>query len=105
MRIAVPKETTAGDARVAIVPETVKRLVAKKLDVSVEAGAGIGARVSDEDYKAAGATIEPDAKALFAAGDVVVKVHVPTLDEVLLLKESAATVSLLYPLVNAGVVK
>ena len=105
MRIAVPRETTPGEARVAIVPETIKRLVGKKLEVVVEAGAGAGARVSDGEYQAAGATIAPDARALYAAGDVIVKVQAPRPEEVLLASEGAALVSLLYPMVNVELVK
>src|SRR3954469_5251264 len=105
MRIAVPKEITPGEARVSLVPETIKRLVAKKLEVAVETGAGLGARVSDDEYKAAGAMIEPDAKTLYAKADVVIKVQVPTPAEILLAKEGSALVSLLYPLVNVNLVK
>ena len=58
MRIVIPREDVASEKRVPIVPESIKRLVAKKIDVSVETGAGERSRFSDDDYKAAGATIE-----------------------------------------------
>ena len=105
MRIAVPRESTVGERRVPIVPESVKRLVAKKIDVSIESGAGVPSQVTDDDYKAVGATIEPTFDALAAAADVVVRLRVPTLDDIARLKEGSALVSPLFPLVNLDLVK
>jgi len=105
MRIAIPKESAPGEARVAVVPETVKRLVARKLEVSVEAGAGEGALASDRDYQDAGARVEPNAGALYTVADLVVKVHAPTPPELARLREGQALISLLYPLVNLELVK
>ena len=82
MRIAVPKETTHREARVALTPDSVGRLVAKKFAVSVQRGAGAGAHASDADYEAAGARLEPDAGALWRNGDVIVKVRPPSDDEI-----------------------
>jgi NAD(P) transhydrogenase subunit alpha len=59
MKVAVPRETAAGEARVAATPDTVKRLVGLGASVAVQAGAGVGSRILDEDYVAAGATIAP----------------------------------------------
>ena len=105
MRIAVPKESVAGERRVPIVPETVKRLAAKKIEVSVETGAGVESRVSDDEYRAVGATIEASSEPLLAAADVVVRLRVPTLEEIGRLKEGSALVSPLYPLINGDLVK
>src|SRR5215813_12437201 len=105
MRIAVPKENVAGERRVPIVPESVKRLAAKKIDVSIEAGAGLESRVSDEEYRAMGATIEPGIEPLVANADVVVRLRVPTLEEIGKLKEGSALVSPLFPLINPDLVK
>ena len=105
MRIAVPKEIAPDEARVALVPETVKRLVAKKFDVSVEKGAGAGARISDDEYTAAGAKIEGSAKELYDAADLVVRVNVPTAGELAQMKDGSAIVTLLYPLVNGELVQ
>jgi H+-translocating NAD(P) transhydrogenase subunit alpha len=99
MRIAVPRESVAGEGRVAIVPDSVKRLVARKLEVVVAAGAGDRAGASDDEYRAAGAQVG----APFAAGDVIVKVQPPTLAEIGLLPEGSTLVSLLYPLTASGV--
>jgi NAD(P) transhydrogenase subunit alpha len=105
MRLAVPKETAPGETRVAIVPETVKRLVAKKIDVSVEAGAGQKAYIKDDDYRAAGAQVEPSADAMFAKADVVMQIHPPTAAQIARLREGSAFISLLYPLTNADLVR
>jgi len=107
MRVAVPRETqpAGGEQRVAIVPDSVKRLAAKKIEVSVESGAGLASHASDEDYKALGATIESTRASLFAAADVVVQIRIPTAEEILELKEGSALVSLLLPLVNHDLVR
>jgi NAD(P) transhydrogenase subunit alpha len=105
MRFAVPKEQVPGETRVAIMPETIKRLVAKKIDVSVEAGAGHGAFIRDEDYSAVGATIEPTPDALFAKADVVVQIHPPKLAQIAKLREGSTLISLLYPLTNGELVR
>jgi len=98
MRIAVPREVTARETRVAITPDAVARLVARHLQVSVQSGAGAGACCDDSAYQAAGARIEPDAAAIWRAGELVIKVRPPTDDEVAMLRPGAALVSLLYPM-------
>jgi len=55
--IAIPRESIAGENRVAMVPESVKRLVAQGFSVAVEASAGAGASLTDADYQAVGARI------------------------------------------------
>ena len=104
MKLAVPKETEPGEERVAVVPETVKRLVKKGIEVSVESGAGEGARFPDEEYKEAGATIEHSVESLLAGSDVVVKIHRPTPAEIAKIREGAALVSPLYPLLYPDLV-
>jgi NAD(P) transhydrogenase subunit alpha len=105
MRLAVPKETTPGETRVAIVPETIKRMVAKKVEVSVESHAGERSFVRDDDYRAAGATVETSVDELFGKADLVVQIHPPTTAQVAKLKEGSAIISLLYPLTNIDVVR
>jgi NAD(P) transhydrogenase subunit alpha len=104
MRIAVRKESAAGERRVSIVPESIKRLAAKKIETSVEAGAGARSYASDDEYKAAGAQVEP-ADSLFANADAIVQIGPPTLAEIHRLKEGTALVSLLFPLVNHDLVR
>lgn len=94
MKIAIPKERRAGEARVAASPDTVKKLVGLGCDVIVETGAGLDAGVTDDAFTAAGATIGKDAASSLAEADVVLKVQRPMTkdegtDEVALLKEGA----------------
>jgi NAD(P) transhydrogenase subunit alpha len=105
MRLAVPQENTPGETRVAIVTDTIKRLVAKKVEVSVETHAGERAFVRDDDYRAAGATIEPTADEMFAKADVVVQIHPPTTSQIAKLREGSTLISLLYPLSNTELVR
>jgi NAD(P) transhydrogenase subunit alpha len=105
MIIAIPREVAAGERRVALVPESVKRLGAKKVEVVVEAGAGQSACIADAEYQAVGAKIAPNAQALYAAGEVVLKVAPPTDAEVSLLKEGSTLVTLAYPLARPQLAK
>jgi NAD(P) transhydrogenase subunit alpha len=75
--VAVAKEISAGERRVALVPDAVKQLKAKGVDVIVERGAGAAAGFDDAAYELAGATIEADPKALFARADFLLKVQAP----------------------------
>ncbi|MGE5547522.1 MAG: Re/Si-specific NAD(P)(+) transhydrogenase subunit alpha [Solirubrobacterales bacterium] len=104
MKIAVPKERRAGEARVAASPDTVKKYVQMGFDVVVETGAGEGASIADQLYQDAGATIAPDAKAAFDA-DVVLKVQRPTDDEVAMLKEGSTLIASLSALTNKDLVQ
>jgi H+-translocating NAD(P) transhydrogenase subunit alpha len=100
MIIAVPRETAAGEKRVALVAESVKRLVAKKIEVVVQSGAGVLAECSDDDYKAAGARIVPSAADAFGAADLLLKIQPPSAEEIAGLREGSVLVSLAYPLSN-----
>src|SRR4051794_11632686 len=71
MKIAVLKETAAGETRCAAIPETVKKLVGLGADVAVETGAGAGASVTDAEFQAAGAKIANRADALKGAGIIL----------------------------------
>ena len=105
MRLAVPKESTTGETRVAIVPDTIKRMVAKKVEVSVESHAGEQSYVRDDDYRAVGATVEVSADELFRKADVVVQIHPPTIPQIAKLREGSTLISLLYPLTNVDLVR
>jgi NAD(P) transhydrogenase subunit alpha len=105
IRVSVPKERARDEQRVAIVPDTVGRLAKRGIHVVVETGAGEGARVSDRDYVDAGAAIETSTGALWAAAELIVKVQPPTHAEIGNMRERAALVSLLYPLVNLDLVE
>ncbi len=105
MRISVLKETAPGERRVALVPESVKRLTTAGHTVTVERDAGTAAHFSDAQYETAGATIAPSAAAAASGAAIVAKVQRPSLDEVALLDEGSAVVSLLQPAQHADVVQ
>jgi NAD(P) transhydrogenase subunit alpha len=106
MKVGIPRERRAGEARVAGSPDMVKKLVAMGIEVAVEAGAGEGALISDDAFAAAGATIAPDAESVLRDADVVLKVRRPLTsaeggpDEVAMMKEGAVLIGLLNPLAD-----
>ena len=102
MKIGVPKESLAGERRVALVPEAARGLVKGGLEVGVEAGAGDSAFFSDAVYMDAGAKVTDAATAL--GSDAVLKVQPPTPEEVGRLREGAVLISFLQPATNADVV-
>ena len=81
MRIGVPRERAARESRVALVPESIARLVKAGAAVTVERGAGIAAGFSDEAYAAAGAALADDFTAAVSGAELVCKVQAPTADE------------------------
>lgn len=98
MQITVLKETESGESRVALTPESVKKLISMKASVAVERGAGLDAGASDADYEAVGATISADRAALLAAADVLPCVNRPPDEDVQKLKKGAVVVGFLRPL-------
>ena len=107
MRIGVPLEVAPGERRVALVPETVEKLVRQGVSVSIQRGAGAGAHIDDAAFEAAGAQIAPDARALHDAADLIIRIHRPAphptlgLHEVELVREGTALIAMLWPLQNA----
>lgn len=99
----VPKESTAGETRVAAVPDTVRRMVKLGLAVQVQSGAGEAAGVLDARFTEAGATLVPDAGAASQA-DVVARVNPPTVAEADAMQPGAVLVSFLWPLARPDVV-
>jgi alanine dehydrogenase len=77
MRIGVPTEIKSNEFRVGLVPGSVRELTAKGHTVYVQSGAGAGIFADDATYEKAGATILPDADAVFAKSDMIVKVKEP----------------------------
>ena len=100
MTIGVPRETFAGEKRVATVPEVVQKLTKLGFEVLVESGAGAASNFPDEAYDAAGARIAPDAAALYAGADMIFKVRAPTEDEVALMQPGSTLVSFVWPAQN-----
>jgi len=97
MKLAVLKERRDGETRVAATAETVKKLKGLGLEVTVESGAGAGARVSDADYLAAGATVAPDMASALSDADIVLKVRGPLPEEIAAMKKGAVLAALLAP--------
>jgi H+-translocating NAD(P) transhydrogenase subunit alpha len=104
MKIAVIKEISHGEQRVALIPDLVSRLVKQGLEIWVEAGAGEKSFWSDQAYLQAGAEIVTDTHRLWSEADVVLKVGVPTLAEASQLKSSVTLISCLAPLANEQLV-
>ena len=100
MRIGVPKETAAGEKRVATVPDVVEKLIKLGFTVAVESGAGDAANFADDTYRAAGAEIVPGAAELWAQSDIVFKVRGPSAAEVALMREGGMLLSFIWPAQN-----
>ncbi len=100
MLIGVPKETAAGEKRVATVPEVVEKLVKLGFQVAVESGAGDAANCGDEAYRAAGAEVLPDAATLWGRADIVFKVRAPSPEEVGLMRQGGMLIGFVWPAQN-----
>jgi NAD(P) transhydrogenase subunit alpha len=95
MRVGVPKETAAGERRVALVPDIVAKLVASGIDVVVEPGAGVAASFTDDAFKQAGAALGDPWEA-----EIVAKVRKPSAEEVARLRTGQVLVGFLQPLTD-----
>ena len=95
--LAVTRERRAGETRVAVTPDAVRKLVPLGLEVAVEAGAGAAAAAPDADYLAAGARVLPTAAEALADADIVLKVRGPADEEIAALKPGALVVGLFNP--------
>jgi NAD(P) transhydrogenase subunit alpha len=102
--VGVPRETAPGERRVAMTPDTVKRLTASGVIVRVESGAGLASGHSDDAYVAAGATIVPDASGAYDA-QVVIKVQKPNPGEAAQLRRGSTLIALLQPMSNIDLVQ
>ena len=110
MRIGVPKETSAGERRVALVPESGKKLIQAGYTIAMEAGAGDAAGFSDSAYREVGVTIWGDPAALLSSADLVLKVNAPSAgdgqgSETDWMREGAIYIGSLMPLRNLEAVR
>ncbi len=104
--IGVPRETVAGETRVALIPDTVRVLTGKGIDIVVQASAGEGSSIHDDEYRDAGATVLPDASAVYDRADVIIKVQAPTEGEdVEMLRRGQMLISPLAPLSRHDMVR
>ena len=96
MKISIPKEVKNNEYRVAITPAGVHELVSAGHDVTVQAGAGLGSAISDQEYQSAGAKIAASAAETWAAGDLVLKVKEPIEAEYPMLREGLTLFTFLH---------
>jgi len=101
MKIGVPRETAAGELRVALVPEVVATLTSAGHEVLVQRGAGEGALIPDDQYERAGARLVPDASEALGA-ELVVKVAPPDAEQTALLGPGSTLIGFLAPLTNGA---
>src|SRR5688500_7313714 len=95
--IGVPRESAAGEKRVATVPEVVEKLIKLGFRVAVESGAGDAANFSDDSYRAAGAEVVGD---VWASAEILFKVRAPNTDELARMRQGATLVSFVWPAQN-----
>ena len=105
MKVAIPKETEQGERRVALVPDTARMLVGAGLEVVVEAGAGAGAFIPDDQYEKAGAKLAGRAGTMLHEADAVLKVQAPRESEIAMLRRGTLLISFLQPATQAAVVR
>lgn len=106
MKISIPGERRAHERRVAATPETVKKFIAMGMEVAVQSGAGEASRITDDAYRAAGATLVPDLKTLLSDADIVLKVQRPLLageegeNELQYMRPGTLLIAMLAPYAN-----
>jgi H+-translocating NAD(P) transhydrogenase subunit alpha len=105
MNLFVPKENREGERRVALVPESVKKLVKAGVKVSVERGAGAGSFIADEAFTEAGATLAQDPGRAMAEADLVVSVDAPPVERVAAMKPGSMLLAPLSPTRNLELVR
>jgi H+-translocating NAD(P) transhydrogenase subunit alpha len=103
MRVGVPKESREGERRVALIPDSIGSLTSENLDVSVESGAGERSGHPDSEYSDAGASVGSGDDAWGA--DVIVKVALPTMDEIGRLRSGQVLIGHLAPLTSGETTK
>ncbi|MBO9195903.1 Re/Si-specific NAD(P)(+) transhydrogenase subunit alpha [Rhizobium sp. 16-449-1b] len=102
MKIATPREGFAGEARVAMTPDSAIQLQRIGYECLIETGAGRAAGFSDEAYRSAGVTVVESRDALYRAADVIAKVRPPEAEEVALLSADKTVISFFYPAQNSA---
>jgi NAD(P) transhydrogenase subunit alpha len=105
VRIAVLRETAPGERRVALVPESCKKLIQAGYEIAIESGAGAAAGFADQAYADLGVSLVSDRPSLIAAGDLVLKITAPTADETASMKAGAIYIGSLMPLRHLDAVR
>ena len=102
MVIGIPKESLIGETRIAILPADIKQLLSDNVTFIIEAKAGNGSFISDEDYASVGAEIVSD---VYSGSDLIVRINPPSEEELSKFKDGTSLVSLLAPFINHDLVK
>ena len=105
MKISIPKETIHDETRVAATPQSVKELIKAGYEVNIETGAGTSSFISDDNFKNAGANIVKSTEELYKDSDIIIKVGVPTSDEIELIPKNSILVSFFQPTIELEKVK
>jgi len=111
MRVGIPTEVHPGERRVAATPDTVGKLIKLGFEVSIQSGAGEGAKLADAAYAEAGAEVVQDVNALWAESDIIIKVRSPETDpadgtdECERLREGGWLISMIQPATNGPLVE
>ena len=98
MLLGILKESAPGETRVALLPESLKSLIAQGIAITVESGAGTAAGASDEAYIGAGATVTADRASILAGADLLPIVNTPDAADQAQLKPGAVVIGFLRPL-------
>lgn len=105
MQVYVPKETRPGERRVALVPESVRKLVKAGVAVSVERGAGEGSFTADEAFQEAGATLAPGRVVAMSEADLILMANPPSEDDIAAMRRGAMLIAPLLPARNLDLVR
>ncbi|MDZ7716839.1 MAG: Re/Si-specific NAD(P)(+) transhydrogenase subunit alpha [Balneolaceae bacterium] len=105
MIVSIPKETAEYEQRVALVPETVSKLIDKGLEVHIQSEAGRASNYLDEAYRKSGAKIINDRSALFSDADILLAIQTPPREDLKKLKKEAVLVCFLWALQNEDTVE
>jgi NAD(P) transhydrogenase subunit alpha len=97
LKIAIPKESTAGETRVTMIPPNIEQLVKLGAEIEIESGLGDNIGVKDEAYESVGAKIINDKKSLLSNADIVLKIRKPAREEINNLKRGCIHISYLDP--------
>jgi H+-translocating NAD(P) transhydrogenase subunit alpha len=111
VKIGIPKEIHAGEKRVATTPDAAEKIIKLGFSVAIESGAGLGADISDEAYREAGAEIIDNAKTLWQQSDLIIKIRAPerhpelAIDEIDLLPPDKHLISFIWPAQNEALMQ
>ncbi|MFI3138404.1 MAG: Re/Si-specific NAD(P)(+) transhydrogenase subunit alpha [Methylococcaceae bacterium] len=100
MKIGIPKESHAGEKRVATTPDAAEKIIQLGFSVAIESGAGLAADIPDQAYKDVGVEVIGTAKALWKKADIIIKVRAPNAQELVLMPKDKHLISFIWPAQN-----